>query len=130
MNAFQEFNHEILESEFRPCENWSQSAIDQCNRLINGDDEATVLKMLFNIREKRKNHFFGDLCIEVLPKNRTTISTTDFGNALVSISHAIRVEFHKGLHISFVFLDCIIQICIILINLIRFFRYWSNCIEI
>lgn len=91
---------ETLEAVLTPCEDWPQSATVECKRFINRDD---VLKVLYNIKEKRGNYFFGDLSIESLPKMSTSICIVDLGGALVSIDKAIRAEFQKGL-LEFLFL--------------------------
>lgn len=85
-----------------PCENWSEKALDECNRLLFGND---VLKVLYDIKEQRRNHVFGDLVAESLPKKRASVSIVNIGEALVAIDEALEVDFQKGLHIFTDFLN-------------------------
>ncbi|XP_055313290.1 uncharacterized protein LOC129574820 [Sitodiplosis mosellana] len=90
--AKQDFDWETYAPVLKPCEDWSQQAIDQCSkRFISSED---VLKVLYNIKEKRGNYFFGDLSIQAMPRP-PSISVVDFGEALISINEAIRIDFQK-----------------------------------
>lgn len=91
-------NLEKFAPELKPCENWSQLAIDTFSKLLNGSED--VIKVVYDIKEKRNNYFFGDLSVEAIPKP-ASISTVDLGRALISINEAVRVDFNKGLHLLF-----------------------------
>lgn len=82
---------DTYETELKPCENWSQKAINQCKQFINDKD---ILKVQYDIKEERNNYFFGNISIQALKTG--AISIADFGIALVSINEAVQTEFQKG----------------------------------
>lgn len=86
-------NLEKFAPELKSCENWSQLAIDTFLKLFNCSED--VIKVVYDIKEKRNNYFFGDLSVEAIPKS-SAISIVDLGKALISINEAVRVEFNKG----------------------------------
>lgn len=107
---------ETLKKEINQCENWSERAINQIKHFLNKDD---VLRVLFDIKNNRKNYYFGDVSIEALPKQRQSVVSTDFGNALIAIDEAVHVDFRKGLNIYLSHIFMIRSIFIIQNNLFQ-----------